>query len=99
MNISIKVESNNHDIEIYRKQINDSFKPHQNPLLIVEVKREDANLLNHYDQIQRYLTKTGCDLGILYNYHETIAFTGEDSNFKINHLKNIRDVEELIQKK
>lgn len=94
--ISIEVEANHHDIEIYKKQKNDDFKPHQSPLIIVEVKREDVNLKNHYNQIQRYLKKSGCDIGILYNYHEIIAFTKKDDQFEINHLKSLRDIEALI---
>ncbi|WP_230966732.1 type I restriction enzyme HsdR N-terminal domain-containing protein [Nostoc commune] len=79
--INIEVEVNNHDLEISKKQRNDDFKPHQSPLIIVEVKREDANLKNHYNQIQRYLKKSGCDIGILYNYREIIAFTRKDDQF------------------
>jgi len=94
--INIAVEANNHDIEIYRKQKNDDFKPHQYPLIIVEVKREDVNLKNHYNQIQRYLKNSCCDMGILYNYHEIIAFTRKDEQFEVNHLKTIRDIQTLI---
>ncbi|WP_335163498.1 type I restriction enzyme HsdR N-terminal domain-containing protein [Nostoc sp.] len=94
--INIEVEVNNHDLEISKKQKNDNFKPHQSPLIIVEVKREDANLKNHYNQIQRYLTKAGCDIGILYNYHEIIVFTRKDDNFEINHLKSLTDIQTLI---
>lgn len=94
--INIKVEANNHDIEIYRKQTNDNFKPHQTPLIIVEVKQEHVNLQNYYDQIQRYLTKAGCDMGILYNYHDILSFTRQNNNFKITYLKNLIDIQELI---
>ncbi|MHC5822698.1 MAG: type I restriction enzyme HsdR N-terminal domain-containing protein [Nostoc sp.] len=94
--INIEVEANNHDIEISKKQKNDNFKPHQSPLIIVEIKREDANLKNHYNQIERYLTKAGCDIGILYNYHEIIVFTRKDDKFKINYLKTITDIKALI---
>ncbi|MHC5890964.1 type I restriction enzyme HsdR N-terminal domain-containing protein [Nostoc sp.] len=94
--INIEVEANHHDIEIYKRQKNDNFKPHQSPLIIVEVKREDANLKNHYNQIERYLTKASCDIGILYNYHEIIVFTRKDDNFEINHLKSLTDIKALI---
>ncbi len=96
--INIAVEANNHDIEIYRKQENENFKPYQSPLIIVEVKREDVNLKNHYNQIQRYLKNSCCDIGILYNYHEIIAFTRKDNRFEANHLKSIRDIQTLILK-
>ncbi|MEH2448313.1 MAG: type I restriction enzyme HsdR N-terminal domain-containing protein [Nostoc sp.] len=94
--ISIEVEANNHDVEIYKKQKYENFKPYQSPLIIVEVKREDANLKHHYDQIQRYLKKACCDIGILYNYHEIIAFTRKNDQFEINNLKNLTDIQTLI---
>ncbi|MHC5770312.1 MAG: type I restriction enzyme HsdR N-terminal domain-containing protein [Nostoc sp.] len=94
--IHIKVEANNHDIEIYKKQKNDNFKPHQTPLIIVEVKREDALLQNHYNQIQRYLTKADCNIGILYNYQEIITFIRKNNHFEINYLKSLKDIQELI---
>ncbi|BDI19216.1 hypothetical protein ANSO36C_50180 [Nostoc cf. commune SO-36] len=96
--INIAVEANNHDIEIYKNQKNDNFRPHQSPLIIVEVKREDVNLKNHYNQIQRYLKNSCCDMGILYNYHEIIAFSRKDDRFEVNHLKSIRDIQTLILK-
>ncbi|MEH2422725.1 MAG: hypothetical protein V7K48_17950 [Nostoc sp.] len=37
--IDIKVESNNHDIEVYKTVKNKYFKPYHPPLMIVEVKR------------------------------------------------------------
>ncbi|HYW18565.1 MAG TPA: type I restriction enzyme HsdR N-terminal domain-containing protein [Nodularia sp. (in: cyanobacteria)] len=94
--INIKVESNNHDIEIYKKHQNSNFTPHQTPLVIVEVKREEVNLQNYYNQIQRYLTKAGCHLGILYNYHDIIAFVRKNDEFEINYLESLKDIEELI---
>ncbi|ULP70449.1 hypothetical protein BDGGKGIB_00065 [Nodularia sphaerocarpa UHCC 0038] len=94
--INIKVEANNHDIEIYKKHKNSNFTPHQTPLVIVEVKREDVNLQNYYNQIQRYLTKAGCHLGILYNYHEVIAFFRKKHEFEINYLESLKDIQKLI---
>ncbi len=96
--IYIKVEANNHDIEIYRKEKNYNFKPHQAPLIIVEVKREDANLQNHYNQIKRYLINARCDIGILYNYHKIILFNKIVDDFQDEHLRNFRGVEEVILK-
>ncbi|BAY39008.1 hypothetical protein NIES2111_33580 [Nostoc sp. NIES-2111] len=94
--IKIKVEANNHDIEIYKKQKNENFKPHQNPLIIVEVKREDVNLQNHYNQIERYLTNSNCNIGILYNFHEIITFIKKDHQFNIYSHESLRNIEELI---
>ncbi|WP_138497307.1 type I restriction enzyme HsdR N-terminal domain-containing protein [Nostoc sp. PA-18-2419] len=94
--ITIKVEANNHDIEIYKKETNENFKTNQNPLIIVEVKREDANLQNHSNQIERYLTNSGCNIGILYNYHEIITFIKKYNQFQIYYLNNLTDIQELI---
>jgi len=93
---NIKVEVNHHDIEIYQKQQDNNFQPYQNPLMIVEVKREDMNLQNHYAQIQKYLKQSGCDMGILYNYHEIIGFTRQNHRWEIHKLHGLRDIERLI---
>ena len=98
--INIKVEANHHDIEIYKKQVNHNFQPYQNPLMIVEIKREDVNLQNHHEQIQKYLKQSGCNIGVLYNYHEIIGFTRQDNNWTIHYLKSLRDIiEKLILSK
>jgi hypothetical protein len=94
--IKIKVEANNHDIEIYKRQKNESFQPYQNPLIIVEVKREDVNLQNHSNQIERYLTNSDCNIGILYNFHEIITLVKKYNQFEINRDKNLIDIQELI---
>lgn len=97
-NIYIKVEANNHDIEVYKKEINHNFKPHQPPLIIVEVKRENAILQNHYSQIKRYLKNARCDMGILYNFHKIILFTKTVDDFNEKHLENFKEVEEILFK-
>ncbi len=94
--INIKVEVNNHDIEICKKSKNDNFKPYQSPLMIVELKREDINLKNYYDQIQRYMKKASCPLGILYNFHEIIAFFRKGEQFAVKDINNLKDIESLI---
>jgi hypothetical protein len=94
--ISIVVEVNNHDIEIYERQVNENFKPHQSPLIIVEVKREDVNLYNYFNQLKRYLKKSSSDFGILYNYHEILCFTKINHELRINHINTLKDVEDII---
>lgn len=96
--IAVKVEANNHDIEIYKQQKNNNFKPHQVPVVIVEVKREDVNLHNHYAQIKRYLIRACCNVGILYNYRNIILFYKKGDDFEINYLKTFKDIEELVLK-
>ncbi|MEH2373396.1 type I restriction enzyme HsdR N-terminal domain-containing protein [Nostoc sp.] len=94
--IDIKIESDNHDIELYKTVKNEYFKPYCPPIMIVEVKREEENLRNHEKQIQRYL-KTSCsEIGILYNYHEIIAYTKKDAVFTSNNLNSLKDIPPLI---
>ncbi|AFY43186.1 type I restriction enzyme HsdR N-terminal domain-containing protein [Nostoc sp. PCC 7107] len=94
--INIKVESNNHDIEIYKTVINTYFNPYCPPIMIVEVKREDENLSNHKAQIERYLKKSSAEIGILYNYSEIIAYTKQDGVFTSKYLNSLDDVPPLI---
>jgi hypothetical protein len=64
--------------------------------MIIETKREDANLDNHYNQIERYLKKAGCNMGILYNYHKIVAFIKKNDFLEINNLNHLRDINSLI---
>ncbi|MEH2180366.1 type I restriction enzyme HsdR N-terminal domain-containing protein [Nostoc sp.] len=94
--IDIRVESDYHDIELCKTVKNDYFKPYCPPLMIVEVKREEENLRNHEKQIERYLKKSCSEIGILYNYHEIIAYTKKDGVFTSNHLNSLEDIPPLI---
>ena len=94
--IDIKVESNNHDIELYQSAKNEYFKPYSPPLMIVEVKREEENLRNHEKQIERYLRTSCSKIGLLYNYQEIIAYTKTDVVFTSNHLNSLKDIPPLI---
>jgi len=94
--IDIKVESNNHDVELYKTVKNKYFKPYHPPLMIVEVKREEEDLQNHEEQIERYLKKSGSEIGILYNYHEIIAYTKKGTILMSNYLNSLEDIPPLI---
>lgn len=94
--ISIKVESNNHDIEIYKTVTNTYFNPYSPPTMIVEVKREEEDLYNHESQIERYLKKSSAEIGILYNYHEIIAYTKQNGIFKSQYLNSLENIPPLI---
>ncbi|RCJ34264.1 hypothetical protein A6769_22650 [Nostoc punctiforme NIES-2108] len=94
--IDIKVESNNHDIELYKTVKNKNFKPYYSPLMIVEVKREEENLHNHEKQLERYLTNSCSEIGILYNYHQIIAYLKKDAVFTSRYLKSLGDIPPLI---
>ncbi|MBN3874824.1 MAG: type I restriction enzyme HsdR N-terminal domain-containing protein [Nostoc sp. NMS7] len=94
--IDIRVESDNHDIELYKTAENEYFKPYLPPLMIVEVKREEENLRNHEKQIERYLKQSCSEIGILYNYHQIIAYIKKDGVFMSNTLNNLEDIPALI---
>ncbi|MEH1917398.1 type I restriction enzyme HsdR N-terminal domain-containing protein [Nostoc sp.] len=94
--IDIRVESDNHDIELYKTAENGYFKPYSPPLMIVEVKREEENLRNHEKQIERYLKQSCSEIGILYNYHQIIAYIKKDGIFMSNALNNLEDITPLI---
>ncbi|MEH2227803.1 type I restriction enzyme HsdR N-terminal domain-containing protein [Nostoc sp.] len=94
--IDIRVESDNHDIELYKTAENEYFKPYLPPLMIVEVKREEENLRNHEKQIERYLKQSCSEIGILYNYHQITAYIKKDGVFMINTLNNLEDITPLI---
>jgi hypothetical protein len=94
--IDIRVESDNHDIELYKTAENEYFKLYFPPLMIVEVKREEENLRNHEKQIERYLKQSCSEIGILYNYHQIIAYIKKDGVFMSNTLNNLEDITPLI---
>jgi hypothetical protein len=93
--INIRIEVNNHDIEIHKKNDSD-FRPYKPPLIIVELKREDVNLKSHYNQIQRYLENARCNIGILYNFHEIVLFNRKDDLFEISKINSLSDVELIV---
>ncbi|MHC5831129.1 MAG: type I restriction enzyme HsdR N-terminal domain-containing protein, partial [Nostoc sp.] len=80
----------------YKTIKNKYFKPYQPPLMIVEVKREEEDLQNHEKQIERYLKKSCSEIGILYNYHEIIAYKKKDTVFTSNYLNSLKDIPPLI---
>ncbi|MEH2129361.1 MAG: type I restriction enzyme HsdR N-terminal domain-containing protein [Nostoc sp.] len=94
--IDIKVESDHHDIELYKTVKNKYFKPYCPPLMIVEVKREEENLRNHEKQIEKYLKKSCSEIGILYNYHQIIVYTNKNAVFTSNNLNSLTDIPPLV---
>ncbi len=94
--IDIKVEYNYLDVALYKSIKNPDFKPLQPPLMIVEVKREEENLLNHETQILRYLKEFRSEMGLLFNCNQIIVYIKEDSGFTRNYLGCITDIRSLI---
>ncbi|MFN6466220.1 MAG: hypothetical protein RMZ41_031000 [Nostoc sp. DedVER02] len=54
------------------------------------------DLQNHEEQIERYLKKSGSEIGILYNYHDIIAYTKKDAVFTSSYLNSLKDIPPLI---
>lgn len=94
--IDIKVEYNYLDVALYKSINNQAFKPLQPPLMIVEVKREEENLLNHEAQIIRYLKEFRSEIGLLFNCNQIIGYIKEDSGFTRSYLTCITDIPPLI---
>ena len=64
--------------------------------MIIEVKREEENLLNHETQLLRYLQEFRSELGLLFNCNQIIGYIKEDSGFTRNQLGCITDIPPLI---
>lgn len=94
--IDLKVEYKYLDVAVYRAIKNPDFKPLQPPLMIIEVKREEENLLNHETQIIGYLREFRSEMGLLFNCNQIIGYIKEDSNFTRNYLRCITDIPPLI---
>jgi len=95
--IDIKVEYNHLDIAIYKKSSNDDFNPIQYPSVIIEIKREEENLLNHQNQLQRYLREMRSSIGILFNGREVIVINKlSESDFQKSYLDSMEDIPSVI---
>ena len=97
--ISLKVEFNNLDIAIYKNSKLGYFKPWRPPTAIIEVKREEEDLLNHEKQLLRYLDEQRSSVGILFNSSDLILFKKSDTEarFSKSHLKSVKDVPDVLR--
>ena len=95
--IHLKVEYNNLDVAIYRNEVDNDFKPCQPPMVIVEVKREEENVLNHANQLWQYLKENRVKIGILFNGNETIVYKkNHQGDFVNNRLISVKEISKLI---
>jgi len=94
--INMNIEVNNHDIEIHEKQKRIEFQPYKPPLIIVEMKREDADLEKYHDQIKGYMTRSCCNIGILYNFNQIIVFNRKDNQFESKKLNSLFDIRSIV---
>jgi hypothetical protein len=65
--VDVKAEHNNLDVPIFTHATDDDFRPFQPPLVIVEVKREEEDLLYHEDQLLGYMKENRVRTGVLFN--------------------------------
>lgn len=75
--IDVSAEQDNLDIAIYRRSTETDFRPSQAPLAIVEVKREQVNLVDHEAQLFQYMKQNRAKTGILFNGNEILTYEGE----------------------
>lgn len=68
--IDIRVEQDNLDVALYKAPEDENFLPRRPPTVIIEVKREEANLRDHESQIFGYMKQRRTDAGVLFNGNE-----------------------------
>ena len=76
----IRVEYRNLDISIYEKFEYSDFKPFMYPVMIIELKRNSSNVLDHKAQLLNYLSVNKCNIGILSTCKHIYKFTKEGSD-------------------
>ena len=95
--IEIRAEHRNLDVAIYKFQSAEEFRPLQPPLVIVEVKREEANLLEHEGQLFEYMKEHRTRTGVLFNGNEIVAYEkGQDTPAKCS-LDSLNELRDLVQ--
>lgn len=97
--IDVKTEYNNLDIVVYRRPTEEFFRPLQKPLAIIEVKREEANLLDYENQLFEYMKEQRGNTGVLFNGNEIIAYEKRsDGDFVKWSLNSLSDLGDLLQR-
>ena len=94
--IDIKVEYCNVDLLIENRYLFSNFKPSQPPLLIVEIKRNDENLLDHENQLFEYLGEFRCSHGLLFNFKQMFLYSKDGDNFLRQRISNLTELENWI---
>ena len=94
--IDVKTEHNNLDVAVYKPPTEEHFRPLQAPLAIVEVKREEAHLSDHEDQLFRYMNEQRTSVGVLFNGNEIIVYEkgpeGVPAKCCLESLSELRDL-------
>jgi hypothetical protein len=93
--IDVRTEQNNLDVAVYKPPTEESFRPWRAPVAIIEVKREEANLPDHENQLFGYMKERRTNTGVLFNGNDIIAYEkgSEDNPTKrcLESLTELRD--------
>lgn len=93
--IDLFVEIDRYDISIYNKLLGD-ISSYQPPILIVETKREDLNLINAFNQIVEYLKSSKTENGLLFNQRSCFHIYNELNIFKTVEINYYFEIENII---
>jgi hypothetical protein len=72
--VDIRVEQDNLDVALYKRPEDESFLPWRPPTVIIEVKRDEANLREHESQLFGYMKQRRTDAGVLFNGNEILGY-------------------------
>jgi Type I restriction enzyme R protein N terminus (HSDR_N) len=93
--IDVRTEQNNLDVAVYKPPAEESFRPWRAPVAIFEVKREETNLLDHENQLFRYMKERRTNTGMLFNGNDIIAYEkgseGSPTKRCLESLSELRD--------
>ena len=96
--IDIKAEDDYLDIAIYNPLVEEDFRPFQAPLAIIEVKREEACLPEHEDQLFRYMKEQQTSVGVLSNGNEIIVYEkGSEGILEKRYLESLCELQDLLK--
>lgn len=79
---TIRVEYRSLDISIYKKNIDSDFNPFSYPIMIIELKRNSSNLIQHKKQLFDYLNINQCRTGILSTCKEVYKYDRHNNKLK-----------------
>jgi hypothetical protein len=96
--IEVKTEYNNLDVAVYKPYVEENFHICRAPLTIIEVKREEANLADHEDQLLGYMRERRTSHGVLFNANDIIHYERmPDRQFNKRNLNSLGEIGELLR--
>jgi hypothetical protein len=96
--IEVKTEYNNLDVALYKPYVEEYFRTCRVPLMIIEVKREEANVADHEDQLLGYMRERRTVHGVLFNANETIHYERKpERQFTKRSLNSLGELGELLR--